>query len=565
MLTKKIVNILIERGLLNDKQIVDLQNKANTSSQSFLNCLKQSEIVAEADFLQIQAEVLHLRYCHNLEDKEVPEEFINNISLEFCRNNQLIAIDIEDGVFYIATADPTNFYALDDLAGMLDSQVQEVIASSHHIKRLIDKAYHATADTLGALDDLSNEDTSDLHFGIEESEDLLDVANRAPVIKFVNSIFTNALQKRASDIHFQPKTDGMRVRFRVDGVLYDYIEIPKENQEAVISRLKVMSRLDIAEKRSTQDGRTSLRFSDREIDVRVSIIPTVYGEQVVMRLLDKEGRLYSLEKLGLNSDDEVKMRELIKNTHGIVLTTGPTGSGKTTTLYASLMQIDSDRKNIITIEDPIEYQLAGISQIQVEPKKNVTFATGLRSVLRQDPDVLMVGEIRDFETATNAIQSALTGHLVFSTLHTNDSAGAMTRMMDLGIEPYLVSSSVIGVIAQRLIRKICPHCKEAIVPEEESLREIGLTMEDLPDGKVYYGKGCEECMHSGYYDRIGIYEIIMMNHEIEQLVLQRCEASAIKRLAIKNGMQTLRMNGAKKVVEGISTIEEVLMVTQRDV
>jgi general secretion pathway protein E len=547
MLAGEVVKTLIQQGVVQEEQVERAQREAERAALPILEYLSEENLIHINDLLRAQAEVLRLRFCETLDEYTGPKEFLEQISLEFCRNNQVVAIEYGEGVYYIATANPSDFYALDDLAGLLNCQVETVVAPTHAVRRLIDQAYHATADTLGALDELSSEEEgSNLHFGIGQSEDLLDVANRAPVIRFVNSIFTNALQKRASDIHFQPMAEGMRVRFRVDGVLYDYITLPKENQDAVVSRLKVMSRLDIAEKRSTQDGRTALRFSDREIDVRVSIIPTVYGEQVVMRLLDKEGRLYSLEKLGLNLDDEAKMRSLIQNTHGIILTTGPTGSGKTTTLYASLMQIDSDRKNIITIEDPIEYQLPGISQIQVEPKKNVTFATGLRSVLRQDPDVLMVGEIRDFETATNAIQSALTGHLVFSTLHTNDSAGAMTRMMDLGIEPYLVSSSVIGVIAQRLIRKICPHCREALVPEEESLNEIGLTLSDLPDGVVYHGTGCDECMQSGYYDRVGIYEIIIMNHDIEQLVLQRSEASAIKRLAMQSGMQTLRMNGGKK-------------------
>jgi general secretion pathway protein E len=370
---------------------------------------------------------------------------------------------------------------------------------------------------------------------------------------------------RASDIHIQPYEEKLQIRYRIDGVLHDVLTPPKQVQEAIISRVKVMGRMDIAERRMPQDGRATIRVADAEVDLRISSVPTNYGERIVLRLLDKSARLYALEELGLSDDGQDLMAELIRYSHAIIFVTGPTGSGKTTTLYAVLNRLNSKEKNVITIEDPIEYHLKGISQIQVATKKGLTFAEGLRSLLRQDPDVMMVGEVRDKETATIAIQSALTGHLVFSTLHTNDASGAVTRMLDLGVEPYLVSSTVQAALAQRLVRLICPHCRVSYKPSVEELGEVGLTFDDIPSGLLYKGERCGKCMDTGYLGRTGIFELLLAEDNVRTQIMRREGASFIKKNAVDRGLITLRMDGAKKVAKGLTTVEEVIKVTQMDV
>ncbi|MBI2901799.1 MAG: Flp pilus assembly complex ATPase component TadA, partial [Planctomycetes bacterium] len=416
-----------------------------------------------------------------------------------------------------------------------------------------------------ALDTLDEGDLLGLTAEVEVSEDILDVANKAPIIKLVNMVLFQALKMRASDVHLQPYEDRLQVRYRIDGILYDMEAVPKKVQEAVISRIKVMGKMDIAERRLPQDGRATIKLGDGEVDIRISSVPTNHGERIVMRLLDKSARLYEVEELGLDDQENLDtLKKLIDASHGIVLVTGPTGSGKTTTLYASLKRINSVENNVLTIEDPIEYHLPGISQIEVNYKKGLTFAAGLREILRQDPDVIYIGEIRDKETATIAIQSALTGHLVFSTLHTNDAPGAVTRLIDLGVEPYLVSSSVIGVIAQRLVRMICKHCKETYKPTAESLSDVGLKLDAVPEGTLWRGHGCPGCLNSGYLDRTAIYEIFPIQDWGREMVMNRAGSTFIKAEAIKRGMRTLRMDGARKVLKGQTTPEEVLRVTQMD-
>ena len=356
----------------------------------------------------------------------------------------------------------------------------------------------------------------------------------------------------------------MRCRYRIDGVLYEKFSIPKSQQAAVISRIKIMANLNIAEHRLPQDGRIKIRLSGKEIDIRVSIIPTAHGERVVMRILEKGNFLFSLEQLGMCRHDYELVDKLILSSHGIILVTGPTGSGKSTTLYAALQRVNSPDKNIITVEDPIEYQIPGIGQIQVRPKIGLTFAMGLRHILRQDPDVILVGEIRDHETAEMAVQASLTGHLVFSTLHTNDSAGAITRLVNMGIEPFLVTSSTISIMAQRLVRRICQHCREAYTPEAASLAELGISPDTLQDGKVFRGVGCVKCQNRGYHGRTGIFELLAMTPEIQELALKGADSNTIKREARKQGMRTLREDGAYKVTQGVSTIEEILRVTRDD-
>lgn len=413
---------------------------------------------------------------------------------------------------------------------------------------------------IGVVEGLGQGNISEIAQELPNGHDLQDdAANEPPIIKLVNLLFSIAVQDRASDIHIQPLENDVRVRFRIDGLLYDIYILPKRTQNAVVSRIKVMAGLDVAEKRLPQDGRIKIRVSDREIDVRVSIIPSVYGEQTVMRLLDKGATLIGLDEIGMAGLKQA-MVSLISRPQGVFLVTGPTGSGKTTTLYAALKFINTPEKNILTVEDPVEYILPGIAQMQVSSKIHLDFARALRSFLRQDPDVIMVGEIRDEETAEIAIQAALTGHLVFSTLHTNDSASALTRLIDMGIEPYLLTSSITAILAQRLVRKICPHCKDLYAVSEY---EKDLLRAYIRDGEkpLYKGKGCDRCLNTGYMGRVGIFELLILNTKIRQMVQQKASSEDIKAQAMKDGMASLRDDGLNKAFEGITTLSEVIRVT----
>jgi len=413
---------------------------------------------------------------------------------------------------------------------------------------------------IGVVEDLGESALTEIAQEIPSGHDLLDdAANEPPIIKLVNLLFSIAAKDRASDIHIQPLEKDLRVRYRIDGLLYDTYTPPKRAQNAIVSRIKVMAGLDVAEKRLPQDGRIKVRVNEKDIDVRVSIIPSAYGEQVVMRLLDRGAALITLDSVGMTADLEKKIVSLITRPQGVFLVTGPTGSGKTTTLYAVLQHINTPEKNILTVEDPVEYILQGIGQIQVNQKIQLDFARALRSFLRQDPDVIMVGEIRDEETARIAIQAALTGHLVFSTLHTNDSPSALTRLVDMGIEPYLLTSSITAILAQRLVRRVCPHCKEVYEPtefEREILEEYGDA-----DRVVYKGKGCPECLGTGYLGRIGVFELLTLNSKIRQMVQEKASSEEIKAEATKNGMTTLRQDGISRALSGDTTISEIVRVT----
>ena len=395
-----------------------------------------------------------------------------------------------------------------------------------------------------------------------EPEDLLDVSDEAPVIRFVNSLITQGYKERASDIHIEPFETELIVRYRIDGILYEALRPPHKSHAAIVSRIKIMAALNIAEKRLPQDGRFRVRIAGKDVDVRVSTLPTAFGERVVLRLLDHGSQVLQLEDIGLEADLLRQLDAMIRKSHGIFLVTGPTGSGKTTTLYAALTRLNNREKNIITVEDPIEYQLPGVGQIQVNAKIDLTFANGLRSILRQDPDIIMVGEIRDAETAEIAVQSALTGHMVFSTLHTNDAAGALTRLVEMGIEPFLAASSIVSIIAQRLVRQICPHCRESYRPSPNLLTDAGLP----DDGALYYrGRGCDRCMGLGYRGRSGIYELLPVEEETRELLLARKDAATIKAAAQRKGMKSLRDAGLAKAAAGETTLEEVLRVTQEEV
>ena len=470
---------------------------------------------------------------------------------------------LHPGDFVIAVNNPALFQPIDDLARILGIRnCKSVLSTKQSILSAINIAYDLSRDSAQQLVQDMEEDGTTIISDMDGTADLLDDTSDAPVIKLVNHIISQSVKARASDIHFEPYQNSFKVRYRVDGILYDLLTPPKWIQASLISRIKVMAKMNIAEKRLPQDGRLDVKIGNQQIDVRVSTIPTAFGERVVLRLLSKSGSLMYMTDLGLLPKKLNLLEKLVKSPNGIILVTGPTGSGKTTTLYAVLSSINKPGINIITIEDPVEYQIQGISQIQVNAKIDLTFARGLRSIVRQDPDVVLVGEIRDRETADIAVQSALTGHLVFSTLHTNDSASAITRLVDIGVEPFLISSSVIGIVAQRLVRVLCPHCRESYTPNESALNSIGITTDEIKEYTLYKATGCTRCFNTGYTGRIGIFEIMDMTDSLKHLILKNFDANRIKQEASKLGMTTLRQDGIQKVLQGVTTIEEVFRVTQ---
>ncbi|MBI2264188.1 MAG: type II secretion system ATPase GspE [Armatimonadetes bacterium] len=475
---------------------------------------------------------------------------------EFASRNKLIPVAREDGVLQVASSAPISQETLDELRILSDCEIALRRAHSHEIEKAVEDLYMGLL-----LDDIHQEDVEVLSEEDQEIGDLQKMAKEALVIKLVNMIFRQAIQDRASDIHIEPFEREVKVRYRVDGILNEAQSLPKRLQAAVISRIKILAELNIAERRLPQDGRIRLKLSGREYDIRVSIVPTYFGETAALRILDKTHMLLQLDDLGLSSLILRDFESLILRPNGIILVTGPTGSGKTTTLYATLQKVYSPEKNIITIEDPVEYQLDGISQIAVRPKIQLTFANGLRSILRQDPDIILVGEIRDRETAEIAVQASLTGHLVFSTLHTNDAAGAIARLRDMGVEPYLIASSLIGVLAQRLVRLVCPHCREE---DPQAGRSLSLLRPDLASSRCSRGRGCQHCKNSGYLGRQGIYEFLLMDDSIKEAVNERESAIAIRQRAILKGFRTLWEDGLEKAAAGRTTLEEVLRVAKTE-
>src|SRR5277367_6521592 len=498
-------------------------------------------------------------------------DLVSKVPINYAKRNRLLPISTDGTTVTVAIADPANYEPLDDLHVLFGQPILAVVAPAEVINEAINRAYDQAATTTAhdLMIDLE-ENRLDLVASelASEPRDLLEADDAAPIIRLVNGLLSQAVKDRASDIHIEVFERELVVRFRVDGMLFDVLTPQKRFHAAITSRIKVMSGLNIAEKRLPQDGRIRLRIAGRDIDIRVSTIPTAFGERIVMRLLDRAQALVdvNLDRLGFSGENLARLDRLIRQSHGIILATGPTGSGKSTTLYAFLSRINSPEKNIITIEDPIEYQLHGVGQMQVNPKIELTFASGLRSILRQDPDVIMIGEIRDSETAEIAIQAALTGHLVFSTLHTNDSFGALTRLVDMGIEPFLVSSSILAVLAQRLVRHVCTDCREPYEPSRTELARIGMDTDKL-DVQIYRpaAKGCRNCRHTGYRGRTAIQELMIMDDDIRALVMQKADASMIRRACASKGMSTLRQFGVQRVMAGDTTIEELLRVTQEDI
>jgi len=584
-MNRVLINILEKRFGLTQEKLQEARRYRAEKEVSLGEAFIQKKIISEIQLLQalsIQYDIpfwpeLPIENTSSDTSKKVPIQFLKKhfmvpltIRPQFENNDDSKESEEQSHGYHpkplniIAINDPTAFQPLDDLIRLIDFEEYTLVLSTKgEIISAINLSYDLGQNSAEQLvQDMEETSGTEIISELEDTADLLDDTSDAPIIKLVNHIISQSTKARASDIHIEPYQNSFKVRYRVDGILYDLISPPKWIQPALTSRIKVMAKMNIAEKRLPQDGRFEVRIGNQVIDVRVSTLPTSFGERVVMRLLIKSEKVLKLIDLGLSEDRLNQLQELVRQPNGIILVTGPTGSGKTTSLYATLASINSPDINIITVEDPVEYQLAGISQIQVNSKIGLTFARGLRSIVRQDPDVILIGEIRDQETAEIAVQSALTGHLVFSTLHTNDSPSAITRLVDIGIEPFLISSSLLAVIAQRLVRVLCPDCKEPYIPDSTALN-IGLTDEQVKNHTIYHAKGCESCFQTGYRGRIGIFEIMHISNKMQNLVLKNFDAFQIKQLAVEEGMITLRQDGIDKVLQGITTIEEVLRVAQK--
>lgn len=505
--------------------------------------------------------------CERIDDlsgRRADPSFVERVPIAFARRHGLLGLAHDNGRLPVAIGGVESLQPLDAVGRLLATAVRPVLVEREAILSAINLAYGERESEVDSVVETIDRDALLDGVGSRGGEDLLDSGGRAPVIKLANLILFEAVKQRASDVHVQPYEDRLAVRMRVDGVMFEAFDLPVAVAEEMASRLKIMGKMDIAEKRLPQDGRATVRVGERVIDLRIASLPTSFGERIVIRLLDKSARLYRLDELGMAPDILADFRGAIDIEHGLVLVTGPTGSGKSTTLYGALLEMDCVEKNALTLEDPIEYQLPGVSQTQINTKKGMTFASGLRNVLRQDPDVIMVGEVRDRETATMAIQSSLTGHLVFSTLHTNDAASAVTRLLDLGIEPYLVASSVVAVLAQRLVRRVCPDCAEPREPSAADLSRLRVSADSamLREGGLR-GRGCERCRRSGYRGRVGLFELLTVEARVRELIAGRAAAQEIEAAAIDRGMATLRDDGLSKIAAGVTTPSEVIRVTAR--
>lgn len=552
--------ILRRRGLLSDEQ---LEQSRNSDSPSVVQAAISLGYVNEREALKALAEEVGLEYV-DLRETEIDLDALAGFPQKLIYRQSLFPIRFEDDSIVVATSDPLDLYPLDEASAATGKNIIPVVAERAEIQRLMNRHLGVGSETVEGLLASAEEEEVELLDQIEsDGSELSEMAQEASVVRLVNEILLEAIETRASDVHIESQSDGIVIRYRIDGILHPQPVPPEINrfQAAIISRLKIMARLNIAEKRLPQDGRIKLRVHGREVDIRLSVIPMIHGEGLVMRVLDKSAMVFDLKGLGMSQQVYQTFQQLIRLPHGIVLVTGPTGSGKTTTLYSSLLEIRSPETKIITTEDPVEYQLDGINQIQVHSKIGLTFAHSLRSILRHDPDIVLVGEIRDLETAENAIQASLTGHLVFSTLHTNDAAGAYTRMADMGVEPFLVSGTVEGVMAQRLLRRVCNHCKEAYVPSRDDV-PADFPWDDLGNNKIYRSTGCRECRNVGYAGRMGIYELLTTTESIKDMTLARSSSWDVRKQAVKEGMRTLRMDAWDKVVAGNTTIDEVLRVTK---
>jgi len=541
---------LIEEGLITGEQLDEALRVQTRTGELLGRILIELGMISEDSLNKILG-------IHKIEPKdEIKANLLKTIPEQLIRKYKMFPIRKEGKHLVVAMADPLNIIAIDDLRLLTGLDIKSVKASEKEINSYIDK-YFGLPEVEKVLQELLTEPE------IIEQEEIIEevIVDEAPVIRLVNSLIMKAINEDASDIHIEPFEFSVRVRNRVDGILRDVMTLPRKMVHAVVSRIKIMGSMDIAERRVPQDGRIPLRIAGRELDLRISTMPTVFGEKVVIRILDKGNiKNFTLENLGFGPQNMNYFRKFFKNAHGIILATGPTGSGKTTTLYTALNSINSIERNIVTVEDPVEYMLEGINQSQVNIKAGATFGNYLRSILRQDPDVIMIGEIRDFETAEIAVRAATTGHLVLSTMHTNDAPGAITRLIDMGIEPFMVASSVIGIVAQRLVRKICQNCRQEYTPDKAEIAFAGLEHEDT----VYHGAGCEICNHTGYKGRIAIHEVLSVSPSLQNLILQKTSNDELRKAAFIEGMISLKEDGLQKVFEGVTTIKEIIRVAFRE-
>lgn len=557
---RSILDILIESGKIKKEDIKKIMLDIPADRSKLIQRILETGLITKDALCLLLSNEFDIPFVSL---RDYPELMpVNKLPLKFMKEVKCLPFKIEGNTLHLAMADPFDTYSLEGVKMATGCEVKIYLAKEEDILDAIERLYGEGATSMERIiGDLG--EAEEIPFNVEEDVDSLrDMASEAPVIRLVNLIMSKAIEARASDIHMEPFENDFKIRYRVDGVLHDEESPPPRLVPAITSRIKIMAKMDIAERRLPQDGRIRIKPSGKDIDIRVSTIPTVFGESVVMRLLDRSSVILSLEKLGFPSGSLDSFNSLIAKPYGMILVTGPTGSGKSTTLYAALEKINSPDKKIITVEDPVEYQLSGVNQIQVKPHIGLTFGNCLRSVVRQDPDVILIGEIRDRETAEIAIHSALTGHLVFSTLHTNDAAGAVSRLLEMGVEDYLLSSSLIGILAQRLVRIICPHCRESFVPGADIAAELGI--EPIDNATLFRSKGCEKCSFTGFFGRTGIYELLMVNEDIQHLILNRSDASTIKKKAIDLRMRTLREDGWQKVKNGVTTVAEVLRVTMEE-
>lgn len=609
--------LLLRTGLIREEQLTEAVRlqKEGGHTQRLGSILIQQRMITEHQLLELISKQLGIPFIRSINDREIPEELIKKVPTRFAKKFQVLPIGYvqsqglrrsqpesktgrkekaesteeatvdEDSktqsksvlsensearlnalrkdtrIVQVVTSDPLNMSVIDDIRLLLELPVRVAAAPSTVIMEAINRSYDRASSAEAAFQDLDQEVIDDA--ALQEPVDLLDSEDEAPIIRLVNSVLFRAVKDRASDIHVEPMEREVSVRFRIDGDLYDILKVPKRLQNSVSSRIKLLGNLNIAEKRLPQDGRIRIKIAGKDIDIRLSTVPTSHGERIVLRLLDKSAVVLDLTNLGFDPTTLASMESLITKPYGIILVTGPTGSGKTTTLYACLSKINREDINIITVEDPVEYQLAGIGQIQVNEKVGLTFAGGLRSILRQDPDVILIGEIRDRETAEIAVQASLTGHLVLSSIHTNDACSSIVRLTDMGVEPFLVSTSIVGILAQRLVRRVCPKCREPHRATREELARLGL--DSIPsEATVYRAKGCDECFHTGYSGRIAIYELLPIDDDLRSVILRNADALSLKKAAIARGFKPMRYDGLRKILQGVTTIEEVLATTQED-
>jgi type IV pilus assembly protein PilB len=558
---KMLGEMLISEGLISREQLERALAEQKLHGGRIGIIFRSMGFVTEEDIIKVLGKQMGIQPV-TLSSIIIDPDVVKIIPETVARRHQVIPVFKKDRILTLAMVDPLNVFAIDDLRRATGLEIQPAVSSETEVMKAIDRFYGGTS----TMEEAAKE--ADVQgYGVMPEDQVIDlqrVGDDTPMIKLVNTMISQAVREGASDIHIEPDAEVLRIRYRVDGILREVMTPPRNLQAGVVSRIKIMADLDIAEKRVPQDGRIQMKVGEKDVDIRLSTLPTIFGEKMVMRLLDKSSILMGLEDLGLTSDTLVKFEKMIRRPYGLLLVTGPTGSGKTTTLYAALNRISSIERNVITIEDPVEYQIKYINQVQVNLKTGVTFANGLRAILRQDPDVVMVGEIRDTETASIAIQAALTGHLVFSTLHTNDSAGAVARLLDMGAEPFLVASSLIGVVAQRLVRKVCAHCKAPFTPTPDLIKSLNLDklMNGQKETRLVKGAGCQQCRNTGYSGRLGIYEILPIDEAIRNLIVAKSSSTTIRNQAIQAGFAGLRLHGLAAALKGLTTLEEVLRVTQ---